>query len=243
MSANEQSGGPDMTAAEHALRLLSGPEAGDARARESSDPGFAAEAARWRGRLASLHEETNAVAPPDAVWQRIEAAIGSSPAANDNVVALRRKLFAWRAAAAGMTALAASLALVIGLRPAPSLTPPQQQVQQRVAPLVAMIGDKGAVAVVASWDPAARQLVLAVPGTMPADARHSHELWVIPAGGKPTSLGTMPAGKRMHMRLAEAIADLLQDGATIAISVEPPGGSPTGAPTGPVVAAGALSHA
>ena len=47
----------------------------------------------------------------------------------------------------------------------------------------------------------------------------------------------------MHMRLADTVAKLLQQGATIAISVEPPGGSPTGAPTGPVVASGSLSEA
>jgi anti-sigma-K factor RskA len=63
---------------------------------------------------------------------------------------------------------------------------------------------------------------------------------VIPAGGKPRSLGTMPDRKQMHMKLADTLATLLQQGATIAISVEPRGGSPTGAPTGPVVASGAL---
>jgi anti-sigma-K factor RskA len=97
--------------------------------------------------------------------------------------------------------------------------------------------------VVASWDPASRRLVLAVAGDMPADPSHAHELWVIPEGGKPRSLGTMATGKQMHMRLAEALAQLLQQGATIAISVEPPGGSPTGAPTGPVVASGSLDKA
>ena len=78
---------------------------------------------------------------------------------------------------------------------------------------------------------------------MPADPAHAHELWVIPADGKPRSLGTMKSAKQMHMRLADALAVLLQQGATIAISVEPPGGSPTGQPTGPVVASGALNSA
>jgi anti-sigma-K factor RskA len=109
--------------------------------------------------------------------------------------------------------------------------------------MVAMLGDNGATKVVASWDPSARQLILAVPGDLSADPNHSHELWVIPSGGKPRSLGTMPTGKQMHMRLADALAQLLEQGATIAISVEPRGGSRTGAPTGPVVASGALKQA
>jgi anti-sigma-K factor RskA len=96
--------------------------------------------------------------------------------------------------------------------------------------------------VVASWDPVTQQLVLAVPD-MKADPSHSHELWVIPSDGKPRSLGTMASRRQMHMQLADALAQLLQQGATIAISVEPPGGSPTGAPTGPVVASGALTKA
>lgn len=53
---------------------------------------------------------------------------------------------------------------------------------------------------------------------------------MIPAGGKPRSLGTMADKKHWHVRLADALAQLLQQGATIAISVEPRGGSPTGAP-------------
>jgi anti-sigma-K factor RskA len=110
--------------------------------------------------------------------------------------------------------------------------------------MVAMLGDQaGGTKVVASWDPAAQQLVLAVPGNLQADSNHSHELWVIPKGGKPSSLGTMPRTKQMHMRLAQTLARLLESGATIAISVEPRGGSPTGAPTGPVVASGALTQA
>ena len=110
--------------------------------------------------------------------------------------------------------------------------------------MVAMLGaDQTGMKVVASWDPAARQLVLAVPGNMPPATHASHELWVIPSDGKPRSLGVMPAGRQMHMKLADALAKLLQEGATIAISVEPRGGSPTGKPTGPVVAAGSLQSA
>jgi anti-sigma-K factor RskA len=142
-----------------------------------------------------------------------------------------------------MTALAAAFGLILLEQPR---TVPQPIAVERPAapPLVAMLGDTGkAMKVVASWDPASRQLVLAVPGDMPADSAHSHELWIIPADGKPRSLGTMPSTRQMHMRLADALAQLLQQGATIAISVEPRGGSPTGQPTGPVVASGALDKA
>lgn len=237
------SGEGSTMAAEYALGVLSGDELRDARTRVQTDPQFAAEVARWRGRFAPLHQETAEVTPPASVWDRIADRITGPGAANDNVAGLRRRLFIWRAAAGGMSALAASLAIILLWQPQ-AVVSPQPSVQRSAqAPMVAMLGDDKAMKVVASWDPNARQLVLAVAGDMPADPAHSHELWVIPSDGKPRSLGTMPSGKQMHMRLADALATLLQQGSTIAISVEPPGGSKTGAPTGPVVASGALRTA
>ena len=155
-------------AAEQALRLLSADERREALAREASDPQFAAEVARWRGRLAPLHDETNAVAPPAGLWSGIEAAITGSVPANDNLAGLRNRLKIWRSATAAMTAIAAGLALVLVYQPHPA-PPPGTPAAQRApaAPMVAMLGDKTAMKVVASWDPAARQLVLVVAGDMP----------------------------------------------------------------------------
>ena len=229
---------PRALAAEHALRLLHADDGRAAARLEASDSGFAAEVARWRGRLSPLLGEIPDVRPPDSLWRRIEQAT----APRDNVVVLRRSVARWRAAAAGMAALAASLGIImLQPRTAPAPVVIQKPAQ---APLVAMLGDSDKqMKVVASWDPVGRQLVLAVAGDMPPDPAHAHELWVIPAGGKPKSLGTMPSSKQMHMKLADALADLLQQGATIAISAEPPGGSPTGQPTGPVLVSGSLDRA
>jgi anti-sigma-K factor RskA len=227
-------------AAEYALGLLDGAELRRAQDLARTDSMFRREVERWSGRLAPMFDEVDEVRPPANMWTRIDAALGAVRA-DSNILVMRRKLNAWRGVAAAMTALAACLALVLLIRlppvaPTPQLAP--------AAPMVAMLGDqRKQMQVVASWDPRARQLILAVAGDMPADPRHSHELWVIPQGGKPRSLGTMGTGKQMHMRLADALAELLQQGATIAISVEPPGGSPTGAPTGPVVASGSLEQA
>lgn len=170
--------------------------------------------------------------------------------ANDNREVLERRLGWWKVATGGMTALAAALGVLLLARPAevivrePAQGPAAPVVAASAPPMVAMIGeDQKDMKVVANWDPVNRRLVLAVAGDMPGAHDKSHELWVIPAGGIPRSLGTMPAGKRMHMDLAETIAELLRQGSTIAISVEPSGGSPTGAPTGPVIASGALEPA
>jgi anti-sigma-K factor RskA len=241
MTDEPDSNDRDALAGEFALGLLSGDELREARALAASDPAFAKEVARWRGRSAPLFDEVEPVAPPERAWDGIKAAIESPR--TSNVIQLRRRVGFWRGATAGMTALAASLALVLVMRPQPTAPGAPVPTVANAPPMVAMLGDQQGMKVVASWDPGSRQLVLAVPADMPADPTHSHELWVIPAGGKPQSLGTMPSGKRMHMKLADALATLLQQGATIAISVEPMGGSPTGAPTGPVLASGPLSRA
>ena len=232
-------------AAEYALGLLTGSDLRRARHLALSDPRFRDDAARWSGRLAPMLDDVESATPPPSVWRAIESRVGGSATAGANVVQLRRRAARWQAIATAMTALAACLAIfiVVGW---PSLAPPPTQVTPpaEAQPLLAMLGnDQRQTMVVASWDPAAQRLVLAVTGAMPSDPSHAHELWVIPQGGAPRSLGTMGASKQMHMQLADALAELLRQGATIAISVEPAGGSPTGAPTGPVVASGALTKA
>jgi anti-sigma-K factor RskA len=221
-------------AAEYALGLLVGDELEAARALVADDPDFRAEVHGWTARLAPLLEEVQAADPPSRLWPAIASATGG---ATDNIVALKRRVNVWRGISVGMTALAASLAIVL-LQPAP-----QAPVRSPAAPMVAMVSDDGkTMTVVANWDPDDRQLVLAMAGDMPEDPGKAHELWVIPQGGTPRSLGTMADKPMSRMELAETLADLLSQGATIAISVEPPGGSPTGAPTGPVIASGTLER-
>lgn len=231
-------------AAEYALGVLTGEELANARVLERTNADFRSEVARWTAQLSPMFDEVDAVTPPASAWGGILLRIGGG-AANDNVIELRRRIKRWRGIAAGMSALAACLAIMLVAgpqRPAPANV---QASAHSVSPMVAMLGDPqaGTKVVVASWDPDAHQLVLAVPGELSSDPHHSHELWVIPKGGRPRSLGTLPTSKQMHMRLAEALARLLEQGSTIAISVEPRGGSRTGAPTGPVVASGALTPA
>jgi len=234
---------PDRSlAAEFALGVLAGDDLRRAQELVRTDPAFRLEVARWAGRLAPMLDDIEPVVPPGGAWGRIDRSVGELPGGS-NVVQLRRRMQQWRGIAAAMTALAACLAIVLVATVERQVQPPAAIQRPSGPPMVAMLGDQGQMKVVASWDPAARQLVLAVAGDMPNDPRHSRELWVIPTGGKPRSLGTMADRKQMHVRLADALAQLLQQGATIAISVEPRGGSPTGAPTGPVVASGALSQA
>ena len=214
--------------AEHALGL---------ERQSAADPASANEVARWHGRLSPLFDEFEAVPAPAALWARIEGAVGA-PARDSNVVALRRKVNVWRGFTGAMTALAASLAVVMVNRqlPPPPVAAPVAQ------PMVAMIKAGADVAAVANWDRAARQLVVAEV-KMPVVPGRDYQLWVIPADGKPRSVGVMPNAPHMRVALAEPMAAMLAQGATLAVSLEPLGGSSTDAPTGPVIASGALATA
>ena len=232
--------GPSL-AAEYALGILDREERARARRLAATDPSFRAEVERWLGRLGPMLDEIEPVSPPTGLWARIEQATAGA-SAGANVYRLERRLTLWRGVAAAMTAIAASLALIVLLRSpvaVPVATPPQVA----SAPMVARLASDQQVAVVASWDSQRRQLLLASAAGLPLQAQRSHELWVIPADGKPRSLGVMPEAKQSVVRLPSGVSRLMLAGATIAVSVEPRGGSPTGAPTGPVVASGTLEAA
>lgn len=230
----------DQLAAEYALGTLAGADLARARALAASDPGFRAEIGRWSGRLSPLLEEVQSATPPESLWSRIDQQLGFVAAPGANVIQLRRRVGIWRGVAAGATALAASLALVLVTQP-PATAPPIAATS--AAPMVAMLGDEARdMKLVASWDPGHRRLMVAAASDMPAEPGHAHELWMIPADGKPRSLGTMP-GPKMRATLEPLMANQLAEGVTLALSVEPMGGSPTGAPTGPVVASGKLERA
>jgi anti-sigma-K factor RskA len=118
--------------------------------------------------------------------------------------------------------LVASVALVAYL----ALTPPKAELTATLA------ADQGALQFAAVITQG-RLTITRVGGTLP-DAEHSHELWIIAGNDPPVSLGVIPAeGETISLPGAAA-------GAVLAVTLEPPGGSPTGKPTGPVVAKGAL---
>jgi len=66
-------------------------------------------------------------------------------------------------------------------------------------------------------------------------SQHSLELWALPPDAAPVSLGLMPASGRLRLALDDRQRAAVGLAANVAVSEEPPGGSPTGAPTGPVL--------
>jgi anti-sigma-K factor RskA len=67
------------------------------------------------------------------------------------------------------------------------------------------------------------------------------ELWLIPADGKPRSLGLLRADRAVTITIPPNLMGQIVSNAVLAVSLEPLGGSPTGQPTGPVIASGKLT--
>ena len=224
---------PDMAAAELALGLLDGEERAAALRRVLAEPGFAGEVDRWRLYLAQLFDLWPEAAPGGDVLARVERTIHGGPA---------KPAWAWPAAAAGASAIAASLLVVLWPRPMPALGPvPQPTVAAKSAPMLvaAIVPSAKGDMVKAVYDPGSGMLRLTA-ATM-ASAGKSAELWVIAGDGVPHSLGVLPRGEGTAMPVREDMRPMLAAGSMLAVSIEPEGGSATGAPTGPVVATGALS--
>lgn len=97
--------------------------------------------------------------------------------------------------------------------------------------------DKG-VTLYAELSKDQRTLRLRAARPVIAGPAQSYELWLLPVGGgAPLSLAVLGA-LDVSLSLPEQQAAGLRTGAKLAVSVEPAGGSPTGAPTGPVILIG-----
>lgn len=235
---------PDMAAAELALGLLDGEERAAAVRRVLAEPGFARAVERWRLHLAQLFDLWPAVEAPD-LFDRIERSLDrgvSAPIAAFTPVP-RREGRLWPAVA-GLSSLAAAVMLVLLVsRPVPVPQPrtPAPVTVVAAPTLVAAIDPeaKGVAAVTAVYDAQAGAIRLTEAKLVAAD--HSAELWVIPADGTPHSLGVLHTRGVTALALSPDNRRRIAAGAVLAVTVEPVGGSPTGLPTGPVVAKGALA--
>ena len=226
-------------AGEHALGLLDGAERARTALRVAQDHAFAAEVAVWEERLAPLFDEVPAVAPDPALWERIVAGLRAQQPAE--VVDLSRRIRWWRGYSAAATAIAASLALFLLVRPDPEpIAPPPAPPPAAEGALVAALAPEGAtLGLAVSYSQATGTLLVTPASAAPGPAR-SHELWLVPESGNPRSLGLVTPDSPRRLVIPPELRPLFRGAATLAVSAEPAGGSPTGLPTGPIVAAGKL---
>ena len=183
--------------------------------------------AYWEERLHGLSRLARPADPPPETWARIAERI-ARPGVPARRFGLWNCLGFWRGWAALATAVAACLALYLTLTPrseALRFVAVLHSPQQEPAAWIATTEGKG--------------LLLRAVAGVAAPGDRSFELWAIgPSGGAPKALGVVPASGQLEIG---TLPEALEDGATLAISIEPKAGSPTGLPTGPVVYVGRLN--
>jgi len=222
----------DHAAAEYVLGVLSAAERRAAELRIEREPAFAAEVAFWEARLVGLADQVAPVTPPAEVWRRIEATL-ATPAPFVARAGLLQSLAFWRICAIGAAAVAAaSLAALIYVAELP----------RAAAPLLARLDQpSGQPEFLAAANPADGSVTVVPAALLTGQQQRSYELWVIPPGGPPHSLGLVDPERPVKVVVPPELLPHVSAGSTLAITLEPPGGSPTGKPTGPVIANGKLA--
>ena len=213
---------------------------------------------RWEERLFWLSLRLEPVAPPAHVWANIQSRIkptqpvmgspGESPGhlneqSSGQSMAPPSRL--WQAIAASVTAIALMLGILLFTRQ------PEIRVQVQVQPVrsahTAIVADATAPIWVLNAYPGAgpdaAELRVQAVREVALAANQSFELWMLPdSGSPPVSLGLLPRTGTVVLSLNSEQLRMLLATSKVAVSIEPAGGSPTGAPTGPVPYVAPLLH-
>jgi anti-sigma-K factor RskA len=227
-------GGDPIVAGEYVLGVLDASERSAVAQRIEDEPDFAREVAFWEERLGGFADEVRPVTPPEATWSRIEAAI-AAPTASPTLGSLWQNLFFWRIIGIGSSALAT--ASLVALAYLGTTTVPERP------PLLANLGQQsgqpGFVAAIGSGG----SLVI-VPASLLTANQKSMELWLIPtgAGAQPRSLGLIAPSQAVRITVPPNLAPFVTPDASLAVSLEEPGGSRTGRPSNEIVAVGKLTN-
>lgn len=233
MSVEEELAGE---AAEYVIGTLEEAERQKVAARRGKDQALDIAIKEWETRLAPLNSHAPDVMPDLGLWDKIKSRLAAgSSAALVELEMLRGQLRLWQRVAA-----AALLIAAIGWgnfyleregkrnQPTPIAPTLVASLQQQAAPPAFVIG----------LDEKEQQLKIVALGTA-APTDKDYELWLIAEGlDAPRSLGVVrPETVRLKADLRGLTSEVIQK-ATLAISLEPTGGSPTGKPTGPVLFTG-----
>jgi anti-sigma-K factor RskA len=206
-------------AAEYVLGTLPHAERLAAEALIAGDAGFRALVEDWQRRLSPLDEGYPEVPPPPDLLGRIERRLFPAPEG------LRSRGWLWGAISGFAVVAIAALVVSTVLQPP---GPP--------AVTATLTGERQSLVVAAQYDPATAELTVERTAGPAAEAGKDYELWIIPAGQAPVSLGLVRDGAAV-LQLAD-----LPAGSTLAITLEAAGGSPTGAPQGPLLVAAVIGE-
>lgn len=177
----------------------------------------------WERQLSPMAASVTPETPPADLLKRIERRLwGDSDAGQRPATG-----WFWRGWSALATAAVVVMAVVMMQPPAPD--------PSALSGAVVQEGVKDPLWLVAEGQRGDRLRLRPVAAT-PPEPEKDYELWVVPEEGQPYSLGVIPTGdNRFEITLTEEARALLEASRTLAISLEPKGGSPKEVPTGPIL--------
>ncbi|WP_337267971.1 anti-sigma factor [Oryzifoliimicrobium ureilyticus] len=220
----------EVLAGEYVLGVLSFKDRRVVEERMRRDRQFAAIVGRWEANLSSMNEEYSHAYPSKEAFRRIETRLFSDAMSSSIRGGLWGSIIFWRALAFASLSVALGALLF-------TVTPGVRSTVRM--PMVADLSStQSGVSLRASYDDR-NGLIRIVPVASGRPEEKSLELWLVPSDGKPKSLGVFQSGKNGELIVPNELRQSISEGATLAISLEPFGGSPTGQPTGPVIASGA----
>jgi anti-sigma-K factor RskA len=234
----------DLLAAEYVLGVLDGAERAGVLRRADTDDALNGAILAWEMRLAPLAAIVPPVAPPAALWERVEATCGLTAAtllpAAAPVPAAKSSGFwtalgFWRVSTAVGFGLAAALAVVAfinrPLPPAPAAAP-------EIPVASAVLGPPQGPPVFIAEAAPDKTIVLKPLQRLSLAAGKDYELWALPDGTKvPLALGVLSKQGQTVTLPAAAHAPM-----QLMVSLEQKGGSPTGLPQGPVLWQGHIAE-
>ena len=222
--------GRNALVAEYVLGLLSTREHERIGNLIENDQNLRAERDFWVSRFASLNDEFAEMPVPGHLYAAIAARVFGDQAKSRSTVSFWENLMVWRGIAGGALAVAVAAVGFNVLQPAPDASALASQL------VAALQGDDNNVKFVALYDGTGHVRLTALSGEdVPGS---DYELWAIQGGNAPVSMGVIPVTERSAITLSPELLQGWGKGSVLAISLEPDGGSTTGAPTGPIVASG-----
>ncbi|MDO9416412.1 anti-sigma factor [Pararhizobium sp.] len=221
----------EVIAGEYVLGVLSADDRRKVEARMVLDRNFAAIVNRWEENLSTFDDAYEDVLPPARVFTQVERRLFPAAAA---AISAREGGF-WNSLVFWRGLSFASLIAVAGFAVAGSgLLAPVPKGKPLVAELT---GEGNSINLVALYDSNNGKLRL-TPVAAKQGGEKSLELWLVDGDSKTISLGVLPQTGEGEIVIPEAMQAKFKEGATLAVSLEPYGGSPTGVATGPVLAVG-----
>ena len=223
----------DALAAEYALGTLPG-RARRRLARVAQTDTVVASAIRgWEHRLSPLADAAPPITPSPRVWRVIALRLGLEPVRTPAPGPWWTRVGFWRGFALASFVAAVALALV-------TMMPRPEPIGQPI--VVVLAGPDAKPALIATMAREDRVMTVKTVGAAPVPPGRALELWMLPDGAAPRSLGVLPPSGLGRITLPALPDQALAGVPALAVSLEQAGGSPSGAPQGPILYTGRVER-